>query len=146
MELIRGSLSIELSKHGDISKLDYIVASHQDPDSVASLPRWLIHSRCKLVTSKLWSRFLLHLAPSFVTHRMNNGGIDERIIPLPDRGMKIKFGNSAIHAVPAHSLHSVANFHVYDPRSKILFCGDMGASMGCADESLPVSDFNAHIT
>lgn len=46
-------------------------------------------------------------------------------------------------AIPAHFLHSVGNFQLYDPVSKILFSGDMGASL--VDDAAPVSDFAAHI-
>jgi len=45
--------------------------------------------------------------------------------------------------VPAHFLHSVGNFQLYDPLSKILFSGDMGASM--LDDSGPVADFATHV-
>ena len=59
--------------------------------------------------------------------------------------MSIAFGASTIRAVPAHFLHSVGNFHFYDPISKILFCGDMGASMVDDHAHEPVTDFAAHI-
>lgn len=49
-----------------------------------------------------------------------------------------------IKAVPAHFLHSVGNFQFYDPVSKILFSGDMGASL-VDDAQTPVSNFDAHI-
>tara|TARA_R100000501_G_C2519776_1_gene47551 strand:+ start:135 stop:479 length:345 start_codon:yes stop_codon:yes gene_type:complete len=32
-------LTIELSRHLNLQRLDYILASHQDPDIIASLPR-----------------------------------------------------------------------------------------------------------
>ncbi len=138
-------LSIELSKRVNINDLDYIFASHQDPDIIASLPRWLMHSKAQVVTSQLWSRFLPHLASSFVTNRFGNN-MDERIIGIPDKGMNIKFGRSQIQAVPAHFLHSVGNFHFYDPVSKILFSGDMGASLVDEDADKPVTDFDSHIS
>ncbi len=37
----------------------------------------------------------------------------------------------------------MGNFQLYDPVSKILFSGDMGASL--VDDAAPVSDFAAHI-
>jgi flavorubredoxin len=137
-------LSIELSKRVDISQLDYIFASHQDPDIIASLPRWLMRSQCKVVTSQLWSRFLPHLASTFVTGNLS-GDVTQRIIPIPDRGMSIQFGRSPIIALPAHFLHSVGNFQFYDPTSKILFSGDMGASLSDVDSNQPVEDFDQHI-
>ena len=50
----------------------------------------------------------------------------DRIIALPDRGQSIALGKCQLKAVPAHFLHSVGNFQIYDPVSKILFSGDMG--------------------
>lgn len=137
-------LSIEISKHVSLQELDYIFASHQDPDIIASLPRWMMHSQCKVVTPKLWSRFLPHLASSFITDKLSSG-VDDRIIGVPDKGQKIPFGRDHIIALPAHFLHSVGNLNFYDPVSKILFSGDMGASMVDDNASEPVEDFAAHI-
>lgn len=137
-------LTIELSKRVSISDLDFIFASHQDPDIIASLPRWMMHSKCSVVTSKLWSRFLPHLASTFITNKFG-GDLDQRIISIPDSGMSISFGRSVIQAVPAHFLHSVGNFQFYDPVSKILFTGDMGASLLDINADLPVTDFEQHI-
>lgn len=44
-------------------------------------------------------------------------------------------------AVPTHFLHSADNFQLYDQVSRILFSGDMGASL--VDEATPVRDFAA---
>src|SRR5690606_40202198 len=56
----------------------------------------------------------------------------------------IPLGESRIIVVPAHFLHSVGNFQFYDPIAKILFSGDMGASM-VDDASKPLENFAAHI-
>ncbi|MCY1531040.1 hypothetical protein D9M68_662510 [compost metagenome] len=45
--------------------------------------------------------------------------------------------------MPAHFLHSVGNFQLYDPVSRILFSGDMGASL--VDDATPVRDFVNHV-
>jgi flavorubredoxin len=45
--------------------------------------------------------------------------------------------------LPAHFLHSAGNFHVYDPHSRILYSGDLGASL-LLDYRM-VQDFQAHI-
>ncbi|HET8729575.1 MAG TPA: MBL fold metallo-hydrolase [Moraxellaceae bacterium] len=136
-------LTIEISKHIKLQNLDYVFASHQDPDIITSMPRWLMHTRCKVVASKLWARFLPHLASGFVTTQMKSD-VSERLIELPDRGAEIPFGDSVITCVPAHFLHSVGNFQFYDPVSKILFSGDMGASM--VDDVGPVKDFETHVS
>lgn len=134
-------LTIELSRILDISRLDYVFASHQDPDIITSLPRWLLHSQCKVVTSRLWARFLPHLASSFHTGRLQ-GDIAGRLIEVPDAGMRLPFGAGEIVVLPAHFLHSVGNLHFYDPVSRILFSGDVGASVG--GERGEVQDFERH--
>ncbi|CAH0991819.1 hypothetical protein SIN8267_01934 [Sinobacterium norvegicum] len=138
-------LTIALSGRVKIEDLDYVFASHQDPDIIASLPRWLMHSNATIVCSKLWSRFLPHLASNFVTQKLDRD-LTSRMIHLPDGGEKIPFGDSFIYCIPAHFLHSVGNFQFFDPVSKILFSGDMGASMVSEEMAKhPVSDFQAHI-
>ncbi|WP_348393518.1 MBL fold metallo-hydrolase, partial [Streptococcus pneumoniae] len=57
------------------------------------------------------------------------GNWEDRLIELPDRGQVIQLGESKLVIVPAHFLHSVGNFQFYDPVAKILFSGDMGASI-----------------
>jgi flavorubredoxin len=70
---------------------------------------------------------------------------DGRIVSIPDEGGTIPFGDSVIRAIPAHFLHSVGNFHFYDPVSKILFSGDVGASLADNDHELPVENFAEHV-
>ncbi len=144
-ELTYTPLSIALSKHVDVKKsLKYVFASHQDPDIITSLPRWLMHSDCQVVTSKLWSRFLPHLVSNFVTGNLNKK-FSERLVELADTGATVPLGKSKIVAVPAHFLHSVGNFHFYDPVSKILFSGDVGAAITPGEDHIPVTDMQEHI-
>ena len=135
-------LSLELSKHIAVQDLTYIFASHQDPDIIASLDKWLLHTRANVICSKLWARLLPHLTASYLALRHGINTYD-RIIALPDRGQSIALGKCQLKAVPAHFLHSVGNFQIYDPVSKILFSGDMGASL--VDDASPVRDFAAHL-
>ena len=62
---------------------------------------------------------------------------------LPDEGMWIDLNGCELAILPAHFLHSPGNFHVYDPLSKILYTGDIGASLGC--EYRRVEDFDDHV-
>ncbi|TBU85166.1 oxygen-binding di-iron domain-containing protein [Phytopseudomonas dryadis] len=135
-------LSLEMSKHIPVQDLTYIFASHQDPDIIASLDKWLLHTRAKVICSKLWARFLPHLTANYlaISHGITTY---DRIIALPDRGQSFSLGRCKLKAVPAHFLHSVGNFQLYDPISKILFSGDMGASM--LDDASPVQDFVNHV-
>ena len=136
-------LSLELSKHIPVQDLTYIFASHQDPDIIAALDKWLLHTKAKVICSRLWARFLPHLTANYlaVSHGISTY---DRIIALPDRGQSLPLGKCQLKAVPAHFLHSVGNFQLYDPVSMILFSGDMGASL--VDDAQPVSDFAAHLS
>lgn len=118
--------------------LDFVIASHQDPDIVASLNKWLVGTQCKVIVPNLWKRFIPHFC--------NPGATKGRLIGIPDEGMDIEIGGAAFKALPAHFLHSEGNFHFYDPISKILFTGDVGANH-VPDEQCgqPVTDFAASL-
>lgn len=118
--------------------LDFIFASHADPDIIASLNKWMIATHGKVLISQLWTRFLPHFT--------SGKDYTDRIIGIPDEGMIIMVGASEIKAIPAHFLHSEGNFQFYDPISKILFTGDLGASLIDHDAAaFPVINFDDHI-
>lgn len=133
-------LTMAISKYVKIKDVQYIFATHQDPDIVSSLDKWLMSCDAKVVVSKLWERFLPHLVPGYMIEKYEG-----RIICIPDRGMDIPMQHSVIRAVPAHFLHSVGNFHYYDPVSKILFSGDVGASIVDSHPEQAVVNFEEHI-
>lgn len=136
--LTYNGLLMEMHKYFPPKKLEFILASHADPDIIASINKWMIHADCKLAISKLWVRF--------VPHFCSVGNINGRILSIPDEGMNFHLGEAIIKAVPAHFMHSEGNFQFYDPISKILFSGDMGASIVSHSEAdTPVQDFNDHI-
>ncbi|SCC92212.1 putative Beta-lactamase [Thiomonas sp. X19] len=114
-------LSLSIRKHIAPQGLDYILASHADPDIIASLDRWMTSSQAKLVISKLWARF----APHFCKF----GKTDDRIVAVPDEGGRLRFGQTELWLLPAHVMHSEGNFQFYDPVSRILFSGDLGVSL-----------------
>jgi len=106
-------------RHINIEKLKYIFYSHQDPDVAGSIGRWSVSCGAKQIVSKQWVRFMSHYG------LMNFN----RLISLEDKGAKIHFGENYLSFIPAHFLHSPGNFSLYDSRSKILFSGDIGASI-----------------
>ncbi|MBK7861254.1 MAG: MBL fold metallo-hydrolase [Archangiaceae bacterium] len=116
-------------------KLEHIFLSHQDPDIVAALNGWLMTTDATAWASQLWTRFI----PHFGLDRL----VTERLKGLPDFGGTLTVGSVTLQVVPAHFLHSCGNFHLYDPVSKILYSGDMGASLG--QDYLEVTDFDAHL-
>ncbi len=126
-ELTYSRLFMAISEYTNASKLDYIIASHQDPDIVASLNRWLVGTDAKVVVPALWERFIPHFT--------RPGKIGGRVIAMPDEGMNLELGSIRLKALPAHFLHAEGNFQFYDPVSKILFSGDLGANL-CPPEDL----------
>ena len=133
-----GELYLAISRYFPPKQLDYVLASHADPDIVASVGRWLTASDSKVLISRVWARFLPHFCQA--------GKTAGRIVTLPDPGAAIPLGHCHLLAVPAHFLHSEGNFQFYDPVSKILFSGDLGAAMTSAAEAgTVVTDFDAHV-
>ncbi len=132
------ALYMTMSRYTIPKHLRYVLASHADPDIIASLARWLSGTECELVISSIWSRF----APHFCTGTRTEG----RIKAVRDEGGILPLGKSSLSLIPAHFLHSEGNFQFYDPVSKILFSGDLGASlMPPAICGMAVKDFNKHI-
>jgi flavorubredoxin len=117
------------------ARLTKIFLSHQDPDIVAAINGWLMTTRAEAYISKLWRRFV----PHFGSDRL----VFERLQPIPDEGMTLDLAGCPLQVVPAHFLHSVGNFHLYDPVSRILYTGDVAVSLG--QEERVVTDFDAHI-
>ncbi|MFO0664217.1 MAG: MBL fold metallo-hydrolase [Polyangiaceae bacterium] len=116
------------------AKLETIFLSHQDPDIVAAVNGWLMTTDATAYVSKLWTRFVAH----FGLDRL----VESRLLPIPDEGMTLTLGSTPIQVIPAHFLHSPGNFQVYDPTAKILYTGDLGASVGANYRE--VTDFAAH--
>jgi flavorubredoxin len=116
------------------SRLRYIFLSHQDPDICTSLNAWMMDTKADALVSKLWVRFLPHFGIDAL--------LEDRLKAIPDAGMRLELGGAELIILPAHFLHSCGNFHVYDPMSKVLFSGDLGASIG--SEETYVRDFDAH--
>lgn len=136
-DLIYNDLFMQSYKYLFTKNLEFVIGSHQDPDIISSLNKWLVGSDCKVIVPGIWSRFIPHFAPP--------GKSRERLIGIPDCGMDIRLGNAVLKAIPAHFLHSEGNFQFYDPISKILFSGDLGASILDKNESMPVTNFAAHV-
>ncbi len=117
------------------AKLQTIFLSHQDPDIVAAINGWLTTTDANAYASALWTRFI----PHFGLDRL----LADRLQPIPDEGMWIELDGAPLAFIPAHFMHSCGNFQVYDPTSKILYSGDLGASLG--QPYREVDDFDAHI-
>lgn len=116
-------------------KLKHLFLSHQDPDIVAAVNGWLMTTDATAWCSELWTRFIPHF------------GVDKLVIDrlkgLPDRGGELKLGTTTLRVLPAHFLHSPGNFQLYDPVAKVLYSGDLGASLGQSYVEVP--DFDQHL-
>jgi flavorubredoxin len=119
--LAYNELYLAMTRFFPPSGLAAIVASHADPDIIASLDRWTTATPAKIYISTVWERF--------VPHFCKPGKTVGRIVGIPDAGMRIPIGSSSLIALPAHFLHAEGNFQFYDPVARILFSGDLGVSM-----------------
>jgi flavorubredoxin len=115
-------LYLGMTQHFAPHRLAAIIASHADPDIVASLDRWMTATSADVYISAVWERFIPHFCKP--------GKTSGRIIGIPDAGTRIRIGRSQLHALPAHFLHADGNFQFWDPVSRILFSGDLGVSIG----------------
>ena len=139
--LLYNPLVLALGRYVRPKEIDLVLCSHQDPDIIGSVDKWLLYTGASVVCSKLWGRFVPHLVPGY----MKNAG-RERYLLVDDEGAHIPLGESAeILALPAHFLHSVGNLSFYDPASRILFSGDVCS--GLVDSGVAygfVQDFDAY--
>ncbi len=117
------------------AELKILFLSHQDPDIVAAANGWLMTTDADAYASQLWLRFI----PHFGLDRL----VEKRLKGIPDQGMRLDLGGTELLIIPAHFLHSCGNHQVYDPVSKILYSGDLGASVGI--DYRKVEDFEAHL-
>jgi flavorubredoxin len=117
------------------AQLTHIFLSHQDPDIVAALNGWLMTTDAEAYISGLWTRFVPHFGlDRLVAHRLH---------PIADEGTVFNLDGADLFALPAHFLHSEGNFQLFDPTAKILYSGDLGASIGAPYVKVP--DFDGHL-
>lgn len=141
-DLLYTPLWLGVSSHVQASQVRWILASHQDPDIIGAADLWLANTPAQIACSRLWGRFVPHSISHVQAGKL--GG--DRFALLPDEGGEIPLGGSALHALPAHFLHSVGNFSFYDPISRILFSGDVGSSLVRSGATYaPVPDFDEHV-
>jgi len=127
-------LSATMSLLGGMN-LRYIFLSHQDPDIVAAVNGWLLTTDAEAYVSKIWIRFVPHFGLDHL--------VEHRLKPIPDEGMVFNLDGAHLPVLPAHFLHGAGNFQIYDPVAKILYSGDLGASLGMS--YVYVDDFDAHL-
>ncbi|WP_434779703.1 MBL fold metallo-hydrolase [Neisseria sp. Ec49-e6-T10] len=118
--LVYKQLFAQISDYFAPSNMQYVFASHADPDIISCLNGLLLMTDAKVLIAQEWERFL----PHFCQKGISAG----RLVSIPAQGLNISLQGLELKVLPAHYLHTVGNFHIYDPISKILFSGDVGAS------------------
>ena len=133
MELFAPMLAAVL-KYIPIERITDLFASHQDPDVISSLGLWdQVLPDARLHAPWLWEGFLRHFGMSHIEYAA-----------IPDEGSTLDLGGTVLEFIPAHYLHSSGNFHVFDPKSGILFTGDIGAALEPNDVGMFVENFETH--
>ena len=138
--LLYNPLVLALGRDVRPHQIDLVLCSHQDPDIIGSVDKWLLYTQAKVVCSRLWGRFVPHLVP----HYMENAGPD-RYLLVEDQGARIRLGDVDVLALPAHFMHSVGNLSFYDETSRTLFPGDICS--GLVASGMPygfVEDFDSY--
>lgn len=134
IELFSAMLSCAL-EWAPVDEITDLFASHQDPDIISSLGLWdQALPKATLHAAAIWEGFIRHFGMEHTEYRR-----------IPDRGAEIHLGEVTLQCIPAHYLHSSGNFHVYDPQLKVLFSGDVGASLEPGHPPLFVEDFDQHV-
>ena len=129
----------ELTRYTSTEDISEIFSSHQDPDVISSLAMWLdLCPNVNIYISKLWYTFIAHFKMGSALEVEN----------IPDEGTQIPIGSSGrfTEAIPAHYCHSSGNFSLFEPESRILMSGDIGAALlPPGQHSIFVEDFNQHV-
>jgi flavorubredoxin len=127
----------ELLRYTTLDKLTAIILSHQDPDVLGGIVSWTALSSASVYLPEIWKRFIPHCG---ITTEIN------RFYGVPDKGMLYPMAsNCKLQLIPAHFLHSEGNINVYDPVSKILFSGDIGAATTMIDDNPFVENFKTYL-
>ena len=82
--LAYSELYLAMTRHFPPSALSALIASHADPDIIASLDRWTTATRAKIYISTVWERF--------VPHFCKPGKTTGRVVGIPDAGLRIRIG------------------------------------------------------
>ncbi len=121
--------------YAPVEQITDIFASHQDPDIISSLGLWdQALPDARLHASELWEGFLRHFGCESIEY-----------VGVADNGGVIDLGSVELQVIPAHYMHSAANFNIYDPQAKILMSGDVGAALEEPGAPVFVDNFDAHV-
>ncbi len=118
-----------------VDQITDLFASHQDPDIISSLGLWdQALPNAKLHASALWEGFIRHFGCESIEY-----------VAIGDGGGSIDLDEITLQVIPAHYMHSSANFNIYDPQAKILMSGDIGAALEEPGAPIFVDNFDTHV-
>jgi flavorubredoxin len=121
-DLAFGPLALAVARHAPLDSLDFVFTAQEDEKAVGRLQRWLHGTSTRIVTSREWCRF----SPSG-EHPRNEALRRRRLLLLGHRGGRVSLGKSELRVLPALPAQAIGQPAIYDPVSRILFSGDIGA-------------------
>ncbi|MCS7104230.1 MAG: FprA family A-type flavoprotein [Thermofilaceae archaeon] len=138
--VVFNKLIAEMSKFVPPPRVKYLFFSHQDPDILGAAAVWYTGlENAKILLPDVWLRFLPH---SF-HHSID---LEGRVLGIPEEGLNVKLGECELQLIPAHFLHSPGNFQIYDPCLKLLYSGDLFASLFPSNVDYDVAEsFESHV-
>lgn len=135
-QLAFGPLAMAVSRHAPLGELSYVFSAHDDPNAIPRLERWLTGTDTRIVTSREWIRLSSGDCDPRTESRRKR-----RFLLLGQRGGRVQLGKSELRVLPALPAQSVGQPAIFDPVSRILFSGDVGATE--LDQSAFCENFDA---
>ncbi len=114
------SMYSQIEKIVDVGTINYFIQHHQDPDLCASLPRW---------EDKIGPRKILaHTKANILIWHY---GVKSELVNVDETGWELKLPDRTLKFIFMPYMHSPGEIMTYDPKTKILFSGDIfgGLSM-----------------
>ncbi|HRQ66103.1 MAG TPA: hypothetical protein PKZ76_14785 [Xanthomonadaceae bacterium] len=122
-DMVFGPLAMAIARHVALDAMDFVFTAHEDAQAVARLERWLAGTDTCIVASRDWIRLNTGQGdPRNDTRRKR------RFLLLGQRGGRVPLGKSELRVLPALPAQSVGQPGIFDPVSRILFSGDVGAT------------------
>ncbi len=114
------SMYSQIEKIVDVNSINYFIQHHQDPDLCASLPMW---------EDKIGPRKILaHTKANILIWHY---GVKSELVNVDETGWELKLPDRTLKFIFMPYMHSPGEIMTYDPKTKILFSGDIfgGLSM-----------------
>ena len=126
---------VSVSEAMKLEGMEILLATHYDPDVVASLSFWI----------KLCPQAKVHV-PAISRQLLTLFCAPEKIEEIPDGGVDFSLGGTPMQLIPAHYCHSPVNFSLFDPLARVLYSGNIGSveQVNTTPESVFLKDFDRY--